>query len=542
MLQDWFYIHLGEKKPFDYSFEEDKLKLQIPFSENLKFTGDLLLAQQVDDADPGSPTKLPLTRRNTTKIDYETNTIYHDNVRKVFLSRVYGYAGFINGKLKVTPPVVINRDKTLAKLLIQNKDPRRQLTVDEVFKIIDLLKLFPSIDRYLMEKELKALYSSDTQFLTISRGRSMKKAHSAYVIPKLVLEKKVGTIKEDGSIDYKEREAVKEVFQGDIVGEYFPEFEGNEGFNIYGQRVAIQEENLGPSLGENLFVDPENPKIIRSSINGYLKLENGVLSATETLVIPGDVDYETGNIEFSGNIEIKGKVTEGFTVTSFGNLTVHGVVEAANLFSSQDMFLHSGVIAKEGYKIECLGNFHARYVQNAHIHVKGDLKVDDFIYHSHVECNNEVLVHGKSGVIMGGKVIAFKKIEADVAGNKLGVATELFCGVDLELEDKIKKRKNEINVLLQRQEMINTQLKKNFPPHFLRAPEEFIRQLPEEKKGIAIKVLEQVQKVNQMLKKLEHEVETLEKKGDTYNFVPEIIIHKQKYNGVKERIVEKGRI
>jgi len=43
-------------------------------------------------------------------------------------------------------------------------------------------------------------------------------------------------------------------------------------------------------------------------------LEKGTIEVSEYLEIEGDVDYNTGNIEFPGIVIIKGDVKPGFVV------------------------------------------------------------------------------------------------------------------------------------------------------------------------------------------------------------------------------------
>jgi len=539
-LQDWYYITYGEKKPFEYSLENGKYKLSIPYPNNLKMTGDVILAQMVDPNEP-KYNKVPIVKGPSKRLDFDSAVVFRDTNRNLFMSKTFGYAGMYRGFLVVIPPVVINEDQSEAKLYLPSFEPSKIPSIEEIFKIITIMKIFPSLDQYQIQANLDESMKNNDPFVLIAKGRSMEEAYNEYIIPSFNLEKSVGKLKEDGKMDYKERGAIKEVFEGDVVGEYFKGSQGKEGFNVFGQRISIRHVTKGAEPGKSLYLDSENNQMMRSLINGFLEINHNVLNVNETLVITSDVGYETGNIEFSGNIEIKGKVCDGFSVTSFGKLTIHGIVEAANLFSRQDMLLISGVLSKPEYKIECLSNLQARYIQNANVIVKKNLIVDDFIYDSNVRCNGNVTVTKKSGIILGGKITALRRIEANVAGNKAGILTELVCGVDQELDEKINIKRKELLRYQEAQNMLNEKIKTSFSANFLRNPANFINSLPEDKKKNAIMVLEKVKSINNLISNTQAAIDKLEKSGDLYDFTPEIIIYQKKYEGVKDRIVLSGK-
>jgi hypothetical protein len=540
-LQDWFYITYGEKKPFEYAIENGKYKVTIPYPNNLKMPGDVILAQMVDPNEP-KYNKVPVVKGPSKRLDFDSLTIYRDSIRNLFMSKIFGYAGILRGFLIVVPPVVINEDQSEARLYLPSPDKLKIPTIDDILKIITNMKLFPSLDQYQIKNNLDEAIKNNDNYVLIAKGRSMEEAFNDYVIPSVSLEKSVGKLQEDGKMDYKERGAIKEVFEGDLVGEFYKGSSGKEGFNVFGQKINIVRSIKGSEPGKNLYLDADNSRIMRSSINGYLEINHNVLDVNETLVIESDINYETGNIEFSGNIEIKGKVCDGFSVTCFGNLTVHGVVEAANLFSRNDMLLVSGVISKAGYKIECLGNMKARFLQNANVLIKKNLIVDDFIYDCNIRCNGAVKVTEKSGVVVGGKITALRKIEVKVAGNKGGVLTELICGVDHELNNKISNKKKELLRYQEAQNTLNEKIKESFSANFLRNPANYIANLPEDKKKTALQVVEKIKSINDLILNTQASIEKLEKLGDKYDFTPEIVINLKKFDGVKERIVSFGKV
>ena len=65
---------------------------------------------------------------------------------------------------------------------------------------------------------------------------------------------------------------------------------------------------------------------IVATIPGRPVLEKGVVSVAPVLTIPGDVDADTGNIRFDGDVIIRGSVREGLKVVAGRDIIIGGVV------------------------------------------------------------------------------------------------------------------------------------------------------------------------------------------------------------------------
>ena len=71
-----------------------------------------------------------------------------------------------------------------------------------------------------------------------------------------------------------------------------------------------------------------------------MRLENGTLHVYETPSFSGDIDFQSGNVDFSGDVFISGSVLSNFTVKAQGSIFVHGMVEAgAHLHSEGDIIV-----------------------------------------------------------------------------------------------------------------------------------------------------------------------------------------------------------
>ena len=78
--------------------------------------------------------------------------------------------------------------------------------------------------------------------------------------------------------------------------------------------------------------------------DGHLTFAHEAFQVSPLLEIQGDVDYSTGNIDFSGDVHICGDVRENFTVHAQGTVTVDGLVEAATVEAGGDLVIARGVV------------------------------------------------------------------------------------------------------------------------------------------------------------------------------------------------------
>lgn len=79
-------------------------------------------------------------------------------------------------------------------------------------------------------------------------------------------------------------------------------------------------------------------------MTAILVYTNGSFCIEESLLIRGDVDVSSGNIDFIGDIMVKGNVMEGFSVTSKKNVTIFGTVTNGTVTADGDITIKLGSI------------------------------------------------------------------------------------------------------------------------------------------------------------------------------------------------------
>lgn len=258
-----------------------------------------------------------------------------------------------------------------------------------------------------------------------------------------------GKINQDGSIDFRDRGSIPYVSANDLIAQKTPPIAGRPGLTVSGTDIPVDEVDdpvfqAGP--GTKLSEDGLS---IHASIDGQPHLDAmGVVSVNPEIVIPGDVDFESGNVEFKGNIIVKGMVKEGFSVKGI-NLYVQEI-EGGIIDLTGDLYVSAGITAA---KITTQGNVHAKFINNSKVTGFGDLTISKEIIDSDIcisgKCDNP------AGHIISSTLTAKLGIEAGKIGTTSSKASKISVGVD----EHIQQIKAEIEKALEESISKSGQLK-----------------------------------------------------------------------------------
>ncbi len=226
---------------------------------------------------------------------------------------------------------------------------------------------------------------------------------------------------------------------GQVVAEIIQPTGGIEGRNVFGRSLNPKPGRPAQlKLGKNVKLSEDGTKVI-ATVDGILVARaDGSIDVNEVLVIKGDVDYATGNIDFPGEVQVSGDVKPGFTVKAKGNITINGVVEAATVISFEGSVSALGIKGREKGIVKAKEDVMAKFLENAIIEAGRSVVVNGPITNSQVRAGLEVRATGNKGIIVGGSIVAGFTVEAEEIGSPLGVKTVIEIGFDPQARDQIK--------------------------------------------------------------------------------------------------------
>ncbi len=247
--------------------------------------------------------------------------------------------------------------------------------------------------------------------------------------------------KEDGSVNFKETDFVKQVKKGQVLADALVPKKGTDGVSVTGEIItAIQYDPEVLPYGRNTEEAEKNENQLIASVDGVVTIKQRKINVDPVLLIKTDVDYETGNIDFNGALIIRGGVKSGFSVKVAGDITISQIVEDAEITAGGEVKLKGGFLGTGKGNLNADGDVTLSFAENQNIYSGGDIKVTDALLNSTVEADGKVFVTGRKGVL-GGSVSASDSIEVQSAGSDAFTKTLLSIGVKREVKEKMEEYK-----------------------------------------------------------------------------------------------------
>lgn len=215
------------------------------------------------------------------------------------------------------------------------------------------------------------------------------------------------------------------VAEGDVLGKLVPPGDGVDGRDVCGRAVTA---NRGRKLAlqPDQTVQVEADGSIRALKEGVLSLARLRLAVVDSMEVEGAVDFSTGNIDFVGSIKVKDGVRDNFTLKATGDVTIGGLVEAADLLVGGDCVCERGVAARGSGHLLVDGSLESAYLNGVVGRVRGSLAIAREI----VGC--ELLVGGdvdvSRGSIVGGTLVVGGALRAGSIGTEAGAKTVIRIG------------------------------------------------------------------------------------------------------------------
>ncbi|QTL96980.1 DUF342 domain-containing protein [Iocasia frigidifontis] len=319
----------------------------------------------------------------------------------------------------------------------------KELSTDDIVRILNE----ENISFGIKEEKITSLVKRDKEVenLLIAEGRPPVEGSDAKFIYHFEKNKEsIGTKREDGSIDYYDLGIITNVNPGDVLVTKEAPQPGKPGKTITGEEIQPPEPK-DKELPGGKNVERKDDNTLVASIAGQVVVDGNKINVLPIYEVNGDVDLSTGNIDFVGNVVVKGNVMEGFKVKASGNVEVNGHVFAAHIDAGGSVIIKKGFVGKNKYHIHAQGDVQAKFIENGIIKTEQSLIVTDAIMHSQISVGKSVEVTQNKGLLVGGLTRASNLIEANIIGSHLATATQLEVGIDPELKNKIKELEEDIS-------------------------------------------------------------------------------------------------
>jgi len=336
------------------------------------------------------------------KIEEIKKTLLKNKVINFDIAKIESVIKNASGKVeKVGPPFELFEEDKRRYLHLQVTPMQVRFSIDPTILKTDYTITEDDIQFILAEKAVVYGMDYDTIKKTVSRGIYGQEFIIASATPPIAGEDAVITEvlaidpdakpfeKEDGTVDYRKLDNIKQIKQGEVICTRTPPTPGSPGISVFGTTLSpAPGEDYALPAGTNTKIIDGETKLIAAT-DGFLYRQGRDICVGNVYVVQGDVDFKTGNIEYSGDVVVKGNVNADFSVTADGNISIEGVVEAANITSKKgSIFLKGSVFGQNKANIVAEKNIIADNIQDSKIKVGKVFKVWRRIYGCHIETEN----------------------------------------------------------------------------------------------------------------------------------------------------------
>ncbi|MEM8835209.1 MAG: FapA family protein [Planctomycetota bacterium] len=258
-----------------------------------------------------------------------------------------------------------------------------------------------------------------------------------------------------GDTSHYDRSTIDVAQSGQVIGHLHPVKEGADGRDVFGNTLAAKS-GKPVHLEHDETIERASDGRLIAQIEGILKAEGHKATICEYLEVPENVDFSTGNIEFDGEVRIRGDVKDLFTVEASGSVFVNGLAEAATFVCGKDLILRGGMAARERGSISVKRDARVKYLDA----VKGD--VGGNLHFTSEVINSRLVVHGSvgptRGSIIGTTLTVVGAVRVGQVGSTGPSNTRIVLGTVPKLEPLFDEFVSLVEQLEQHLESVNQEL------------------------------------------------------------------------------------
>lgn len=329
----------------------------------------------------------------------------------------------------------------------------RAITKRQVLDKLEVQGISYGIDEKAIEEALQDKnYCTD---VIVARGQQQTAGRDALIAYNFdISNNSRPELKEDGSVDFFKLNMLHHCTKGQVLAEIIPEEKGFDGIDVYGTVSPAREVNkIKFAFGRNLEVSEDGLQLI-SMVDGHVSLVDGTVFVSDVYSVE-DVSTATGNIEYHGNVEVKGNVCENFSIKTDGDVFVKGVVEGAVIEAGGNIIIARGMHGQNKGRLRAGGNVIAKFISAAVVDADGFVEAEQ-ILNSKVSAGPSVNVEAGKGLITGGRITAKSIVRARNIGSTMGAATIVEVGGD----PRMKKHLTELQKSVGEKSKTVAQMKK----------------------------------------------------------------------------------
>ena len=344
----------------------------------------------------------------------------------------------------------ISPDNMTASLILESDDGAgNPLSVDMAKAAIAQKRIKGNIDENLIPEAVAEVRATKKSIeLVILRGTKP-------VLP--------GAFRINMCVDSPETGKPVQINAGDRILSMQKVTAGADGIDVFGNVLkassARQEET--PEHDDSISEETVKDEVcFTAKISGELMRTGAKFWISDKKEINGDIDDESGNIDFPGNLVLSGNVKSGHSVKASGTLLVNGNADASLIASGVSVTMTGGIRGDGRGTAWAKQEVHLNFAENACLLAGQDIAIDNYCFQCIVKTNGMLLMKGTPGVLLGGSIRASKGVEVFELGSEKTIRTSISFGQNYLVSDQIEVCEREVDKLKAMVDKIDAEMKR----------------------------------------------------------------------------------
>ena len=276
--------------------------------------------------------------------------------------------------------------------------------------------------------------------IEVAKGKKPEYGRDAYLKNEVDQENQSVSTDSNQQFNFKNIRTIPSVKSGQLLATIVPPTNGFPGNDVYGNVLQAKPgKKLRLKPGKNIIFQNEK---VWATTDGQISISANSVNVFPIFEVKGDLDLNTGNINFIGNVMVYGNVPSGYEIKAGGDVKITGLVEGAIIEAQGSIHISGGIAGQKKAIVKAGVDIHTQYVNQAKIIAGNDIQIDNFMMHSEVTAGNRILCN--QAHIIGGKISAGQSIEAKEIGNQHFARTEIFIGIESDLIHRERNTLHEI--------------------------------------------------------------------------------------------------
>jgi len=348
----------------------------------------------------------------------------------------------------------VSKDSTEASINISPPFGGKPVTFDDVMEYLALEGIDFGVKEDVIKKAIKDEVYNENIVIAVGEQPADGEDGSIDYYFDTDTDRPRPTITDEGEVDFRELNLFQKCKKGDPLAKKIPAKPGIPGKTVYGNDIVPRQGKDVPfPIGLNTKPSKEDPNLLVAASDGQPKLKGNKVNVIPIIEIPGDVDFSTGNIDFTGSVHIRGNIISGFSVKAMGDIEVGGCIEMATIECGGNLNVRAGIVGQDKALVMCKGNVVAKFIDKATVYADGDILVDESIMYSKVSSSGKIVLAGKKGYIMGGITRATKSVRCNQTGTSTQTLTIIEVGGSPTLREEMDRIEQEIREAEERTDM-----------------------------------------------------------------------------------------